>query len=192
MTEIQSIEKYVQQLRWALRPLPTEDRDDIVREIRGHLRERAEAGTPWSYERITGELGSPEDYAREFLDNYEITAALASRSTQAMMSQTLRLLTKGVKGFFGGLGLFVLFAFSVSSVFIGLIKPIFPGNVGMWRHDGGDLTLGYLDTPPEGGEEILGYWIVPLMLVVGVLSYIVAVWLMRHFLRSFRRDRRAG
>lgn len=182
------LESYLLQLRWSLGVLPAEDRDEIVAEIRSHFLERFEHDDPEAaFASLEKEFGPPEEYAQQFLENYRITSALASGSAVAMVRQGARLLSHGLKGFLGGFGLFTLYLLSVGLVLVGALKPVFPENVGLWAHQNGLFTLGYMQRIPESGSELLGYWIVPASIFVGLLLYVGTNGLMRRYLRSFRR-----
>jgi len=103
-----------------------------------------------------------------------------------------------------GLSVYGLFAFVVSLlgyalglglVIVALVKPFQPHNVGLWRlpdaHDPWSFTLGATSSPH--GQELLGWWIIPLGLLVGPLI----AWLTWRFgifsLRLMgRRARRPG
>jgi hypothetical protein len=58
-------------------------------------------------------------------------------------------------------------------MFCALAKPFYPGTAGLWAfHDAtGDLTLSVRlgsEPVPKGAHELLGWWIVPIGLLVAV------------------------
>ena len=62
----------------------------------------------------------------------------------------------------GFAGLRILFAAVCLLIFIA--KPIIPERAGLFVR-GNDSTLGVLSTVPSGSNELLGYWVMPLMLL---------------------------
>lgn len=66
-----SVDEYLDRLAVALAGLPGPDRREIVAETRSHIEERyAEVGEPARVSAVVEELGPPETYAEEFLENY--------------------------------------------------------------------------------------------------------------------------
>ena len=73
---------YIKQLKWSLSKLPSEDREEIIQEVHGHLMDRLkDSETVEDFQRTLREFGPPEEYARSFLENYEASSALASASS---------------------------------------------------------------------------------------------------------------
>ena len=79
-------------------------------------------------------------------------------------------------------GLRILFAAVFLLIFIA--KPIIPERAGLFVR-GNDSTLGVLSTVPSGSKELLGYWVMPLMLLamtaillsIGEIRRLVWCWL---------------
>ena len=177
------METYLRRLRWALQPLPAEDRNEIVAEIRSHFLDRqaagAEAGT------IAAELGDPEVYARAFLENYQISAALAGGSVLRMLATASRWVGRGVIASVGFFVTLMLYLTSASWALVALLKPIFPDRVGFWTGDG-LLAVGFVSQPRTAAVEHLGYWIIPLSLAAALLTWWLATALLRWLLRRLR------
>lgn len=187
MTDVENraMNEYLRRLRWALAPLPTRDREDIVTELRSHFVERIDAGGA-DFDTIAAEFGAPEDYARSFLDNYHITTALASGSTRSMAGAALGSMGRGIGAFFGSLGVFILFAFAFAFLLIAFAKPIVPQRVGLWTGPG-QMFLGITERPTTVYTEHLGYWIIPLAILGAGLLYLLGRAALRAFLRSMRK-----
>jgi transcriptional regulator with XRE-family HTH domain len=60
-------------------------------------------------------------------------------------------------------GLRLLFA--AVFVLVAVAKPFMPGETGLFV-DGNTYTIGWLMQAPAGSQEVLGYWITPLMMVM--------------------------
>jgi len=187
---------YLKRLRWALSHLPVEDREEIVTETRAHFSERMAQGA--AFEEVAASFGEPEAYARRFLENYEISVALSSGSPLRMMGTAVKAIGRGVGSFLAVTGLIVFYLTALTFVLMAILKPIMPEQVGFWTGD--DLfLLGIVSDPvvggmglvgdPTGAEERLGYWIIPLSLVAGVVVYLMSTSFLRRFLKSMRRER---
>ena len=82
------LEDWLRRFRWALASMPLSDRDDIVEETRAHVRERLHEGARLSD--VLDALGPPDAYARGFIDEMDLSGALASQRPKAMFGAVLR------------------------------------------------------------------------------------------------------
>ena len=170
---------YLGQLDRYLQRLPGEERAKIVQEIGSHLAERETAGPETLHATIT-QLGAPRDLARNFIEDYALSGALSRgpswRILLAILPRALRSLTALAIGTAGVL----LYGFAVAFVAVAALKPITPRNVGMWAADNGGFgDFGAMYGTVHHTPELLGWWIIPISLLVGALAYVVAGWLMR-------------
>ncbi|MHB8077716.1 MAG: HAAS signaling domain-containing protein [Candidatus Krumholzibacteriia bacterium] len=181
--------EYLRRLRAGLAPLPESEREEIVRETAAHLLDRLAAdGAAGSPGGALGELGEPEAYAARFVSNYRISSALASGSPVALATQVLRLLGTSAWAFCGGTVVLIFYTFAFGMLIVGLAKPIAPSQTGLFLGPGGGFSLGIIDAASRAGaREALGYWLIPLALIAGVLLLLLAKRLSRAFLRSIRR-----
>ena len=179
---------YLRRLRAGLAPLPESEREEIVRETAAHLLDRLEVdGATASPGGALGELGEPEAYAARFVSNYHISSALASGSPIALASQVLRLLGTSAWAFCGGTVVLIFYAFAFAMLAVAVAKPIVPSQAGLFLGPGGEFSLGIIDPASRvGAREVLGYWLIPLALIAGVLLLLLAKRLSRVFLRSIR------
>ncbi len=192
------LEAFLQRLRKRLRGLRDEEIADILRELRGHVLERAAAGgepTPSAVESVLAALGTPEELAALYLTDELMAQAEVSRSPRLIWKSLARWASLSVAGALVLLG--ALGAYLVAAVFVvvALLKPIHPHAAGLWVSSGGagtltlDLRLGF-ETAPAAGHELLGWWIVPLGLIVGYGLFLSTTRLMLWALRRRRAARR--
>lgn len=143
---------------------------DAVREVESHIRDRvAESpGMPnerAALEHILTQLGSPVAVARAYsLEMMMEEAAVGGRFVSVLRS-LFHMATASVLAFFGAIVVFVGYALGIAFIFIALLKPVFPGNVGVWMVHGLPVALGAQFPAP--GPPLGGYWIVPISLTLG-------------------------
>jgi hypothetical protein len=86
-------------------------------------------------------------------------------------------------------GYFVAGAFFLCA----LLKPIYPKTAGLWSlADAGDLSLSLrlgVSGAPANGRELLGWWIVPLGLFLGLVLVLFTFRFGLWSIRKFRRTR---
>ena len=185
------LEDYLQKLKEVLKPLPEKERDEIVLEIKGHIQERmaqssqAESDIEALKNALT-RLGKPEEYAFEFVTDYLLSKGIERKHAGMIFKGLLRWGCNTLVGFFYSLFFFVSYLISVSFVFVGIMKPIFPEQVGFFLRDGRfenfGLIMGVTDNPNM--QEVLGYWIIPIALVIGIAWFFVTTWLLKKVIRN--------
>jgi hypothetical protein len=164
------LEAYLRQIRHGLRGLPDPEAQEIVAELRSHVIDRAGGGTVTQAavdEGLAG-LGPARDLAGLYLAERMAERVEINRSPWLILKTVWRL---------AGLSLRALFTFMVSLVGYGLgiglvitavLKPFMPDNDGLWfkrTHDGFTMSLSVTTDPV--GQELLGWWIIPLGLILG-------------------------
>ena len=176
------VEHYLRELRADLRALPDGEASDIVRELRAHILERAApTGAALTEEAVAAaleRLGPPSQVASLYA-----TESMLKRGTRRGM---LWIVARWAAGSFAALGLLVGAVVSTSFFVAALRKPFAPDRAGLWRLTDGSYSLRLGFGGLEAGHELLGWWIVPLGLLLGAGM----VWLTLHVLRLFLQHRR--
>jgi uncharacterized membrane protein len=171
---------YIKQLKWSLSKLPSEDREEIIQEVHGHLMDRLKASeTVEDFQKTLREFGPPEEYARSFLENYEASAALASASPWQILQQNFRMIGHRGSVALSFLVILFLYILSVFLILVGLLKPFFSKNIGAWVFENPFGILFGFNFTPGSGKEILGYWIIPLSIILGAVLFVVTSRLSR-------------
>jgi len=199
MTEVnvaqKKIEEYLQELRAALRALPAEQVSDIVEELRSHIVEKAAAGgdlAPAAVDSAIADLGRPEDLASLYLTDDLQVRALASRSPLLVLRSLFRWASLSFAGFWVLTSSLVGYFLSGALVCCALLRPIHPRTAGLWMIPNGtdyeiSLRLGF-GSVPAGGKDVLGWWIVPIGLVLGIgfffLTALFGLWSIRRLRRT--------
>ena len=185
MTPQQMIDAYLARFESHLRTTSRRDKEEILREIEAHIRDAAERDDG-NVASILSRLGEPEALANQYRDVALLQKASRSLSPLVLLRAAVRLATKGV---FGAFVLFcgvVGYAFGAGLVLVGLIKPIAPAHSGLWMRNGVPVSSGALVViPPPPAHEVLGWWLIPIALTLGVLIILGTTFIVRHGLRRF-------
>jgi uncharacterized membrane protein len=191
------IGEYLIKLKEVLRPLPEKEREEIVLEIEGHIEERLaqflkEGKETDVLKDILNKLGKPEEYASEFVTDYLLSKGMEQRSVIKIVKGLLRWGCSTLIGFFYAFFFFVSYLVSISFVFIGVMKPIFPEHVGLFLKEGSLEGFGFFTSASfdPNTQEILGYWVIPISLFIGIIWFIVTSWLLEKAIKNrfgFRR-----
>jgi uncharacterized membrane protein len=180
---------YLARLRKALTGMTLAEREDIVEEIRMHIRERC--GDPQtSVEEILAGLGPADDLAQQYRTGLLVQKARHSISPLVILRATMRWATTGIEGFL--VFIIALWGYGMGAGFIllALLKPFFPKYTGLWvgpNEFSFSLRMGATMTNPSSPvRELLGWWLIPVCLVLGALSLAGTTKLIQFLLRRFR------
>lgn len=195
------IDSYLEHLRKNLGPMDYTGIQDVIAELRSHILERATSDgemTPATVESALVALGKPEILARQFLTLQVLGDAEASRSPVKILNGLLRWASLSMTGFITLIGTVTGYFLGISLLLSAVLKMVNPATAGLWIiKDGRDdyavsLRMGFGSAPLEG-SEILGWWIVPLGLLLGcgliLLSTRFALLCVRKYRGSIRISR---
>lgn len=191
-----TIESYLAALRRQLRGPMDEDIEDIVEEIRAHILDKTSlSAAPDALAATLASLGKPEELASRYRTDDLLQRAQGTRSPLLSLHSLFRWATLS----FVGLVVFLISVFGYSLggglVIIAVLKLIWPRATGFWMEfypDGspksasGGFGSGYATQPPPG-RELLGWWLVPIGLVLGAallfVTFRFGTWSIRKFWR---------
>lgn len=192
----QSIEEYLKQVRSHLRGLREEQVAEIIAELRSHILERAAPTSDLTIQGVSAALetlGASEDLAREYVRDDVLAHAEISRSPLRLLDSLFGWATMSVAGFLVLIVSITGYFLGIVFLLVGLLKPFHPATAGLWalRDVTGDLELSVrmgFGAAPGNGDELLGWWIVPLGIVSGcglvILTTRFALWCVRTYRRS--------
>ena len=184
------IDAYLKRLRQALAALPSEEIDEIVREIHGHIVERAESMDALDEAALTrtlSALGNPEDIGSLYQSRAMVARARASTSPFLILKTTIRWAGMSLVGLvtclFGVFG----YVMGIGSFVTTILKVLHPDRVGLWiGPHRWDLSMGVLTAAEQGrahAQEVLGWWLIPFGLFTGPLILILTTLILRWALR---------
>ena len=180
------LEEYLERIRKILKPLTAEEKEEIVLEIKGHILEsltliKEEKDEVKNLKAVLEKLGDPEDYAPGFVTDYILEKGVKEKSIGLIFQGLLRWGFSTITGFVSVIFFFTLYLLSFSLVIIGILKPFFPKDIGLFVKGESFEGLGYIknvSSVPQIKEE-LGYAFIPMAIILGILIFFVATWLLK-------------
>jgi len=189
MTPEKQINDYLSQLRVALKGITVSEREDIVEEIHMHIRERV-ADPQCSLDAVFAGLGPAHELAQQYRTGVLVQRARTSLSPVVILRAALRWATMGVEGFLVFMIAIIGYALGGGFVALAILKPIFPANTGFFVGPG-QFSFSFLPDsilasfhPPL--HEVLGWWLIPVCLVLGSLSLALTTKLLQFLMGRFR------
>ena len=192
---VDSIEIYLLHVRNKLQDLPSAQISEILAELRSHILDSVSCTnvpiTDATIREALEKLGPPETLAALYLTENLMVRAEASRSPWLVMQTLFRLAMKSVWALAAFMVSFFGYGSAVAFFVCAIAKPFYPNNVGLWWDTNRHLPTGLsfiFPTPP--GREVLGWWMIPLGLVLCVVLFVATTRFVRWNIRRIRRSRR--
>ncbi|MGB5163185.1 MAG: hypothetical protein WBP10_10645 [Thermoanaerobaculia bacterium] len=167
---------------------------DAVQELESHIRERideaeAEPDERTALEQVLKEIGMPQRVAQAYSAEITIEEAITTGRVAPTVRAFWNLATTSLLGFFPALGLLLGYLLGFASLLTALMKPIFPNNAGMMVVDGVPRGFGVFSDIPPGAEMAGGYWIIPILIALGLAILIITQRFATAFLVWWRARR---
>jgi hypothetical protein len=186
-----TVDAYLASLRKQLRELMDEDVNDIVAEIRAHILDKTSGeAPPDSVSATLAALGAPEELASRYRTEELLKKAQMARSPAYILRSILR---------WGALSLVGVLVFAISVVgfliggglsILGVLKVINPSTTGLYGQFSANswgLSFNSGGQPTAGVRELLGWWLLPIGLILGPLLFYFTfrfdLWSLRKFWR---------
>jgi len=185
IAEDTDVGRWLDRLNWALASVPAPEREDIVEETRGHLTESIASGL--SPHDALASFGAAETYARKFLDDIELSGALGSQRSGAMLSVLARRVHKSLVAAFGFFLVVVLGGIAFGAALTAIVKIFDPAHAGLWVGPR-IFGLGITDDPSHA-RELLGNWIFPVTALIVALCWILGRMVLLWSLRTLAKAR---
>jgi hypothetical protein len=190
-SDVGRLESYLSDLRARLRGLEGGEVDDILAELRSHVRDCGAPGrepTDADVTAVLARLGPPAALAPAYLSDRLLQKAERSRSPWRLLKGLSRWAALSAAGGFALCGVVLGYVVAASFFLAALVKPFRPDHAGLFRiEDSLSLRLGLSSSPVPPGEELLGWLIVPLGVLLGGMAYALTVSLARWAIRRYRR-----
>jgi hypothetical protein len=184
------IESYLARVRVALHGLPAPEIDDILRELRSHLAELA-GKEGRGIESALQSLGDPVDLAETYRSENQMVRAECSGSPLVIL-QGLRYASRTRWGRVTATALYAFGYINVLTLWAAAIDKLFaPSRTGIWYTPGQiwSLTLITGGNQPAGARELLGWWLIPIVVILGWVLRYVTDWIAQWWISRYRRSR---
>ncbi|HTR25714.1 MAG TPA: hypothetical protein VMI10_17190 [Terriglobales bacterium] len=187
------IETYLATLRGELSGLSAERVLDIVEELRVHIREKSATGGQVRAEVVEAillALGSPYELAEQYLADDLLERAKKRRSPILLIRGLAHWASMSAAGMLALFGCLVGYLLGGSFLLAGFLKPIHSHSAGLWKLGEGSysLRLGF-GSAPANATELLGWWMLPLGLLLGGGACFLTTQIVLWCAREFRKNR---
>ncbi|HKV94704.1 MAG TPA: hypothetical protein VJW20_19320 [Candidatus Angelobacter sp.] len=165
----QKIEAFLSRLRSHLRKLKSQDVEKMISEVRSEimakLAEKGEVSAD-AVDQVLASIGPPEEVASQYLAGI-LSRQAVSRSPAWLFPVLLCWAPLSINGLLALIGLISMYFLGLVLVLCALLKPLHR-SAGVWVLSNGDISfrLGF-GSPPAGGRDLLGWWVVPIGLALG-------------------------
>ena len=190
------LEAYLAQVRRRLHALPSSEVEEVLKELRSHVLDRVQGElTPAAVEAALAALGPPAEVARLNVTERAAAAVEQGAAPLRVLRALYRVATVSVLGLFTFFVSLFGYSLSVGFLVLAVLKPFSPDTVGLWwrTNPGGepDFVFGAVD-PAPGWQDSLGYWLIPVSLVLGLsigyLTWRLGAGAVRMMARNARRS----
>src|SRR5215470_15572701 len=195
--EQQKIEAYLNKLRRNLRGLRPAEVDEIIQELRSHILDKTSAdgeSGQASVDAALSCLGSVEELAAAYITDSVLAQVEISRSPWHILHSLFRWATLSVSGFGVLLACIVGYVLGATFFLCAIFKPFHPQAAGLWMISSstGDrelsLRMGFASAPANG-HELLGWWMIPAGLILGVGLLLFTTRMVLWCARKYRHSR---
>lgn len=172
---------YISQLRKKLNPLIPEDRIDIIREIDSHIYEALTqrndglSNEKEILENILKNLGSPDSLIKTLIAEKKLTSATQKYNIIEILKAIFLIFKTGGQYILVCVGYLLVLGFGI----VLIAKILYPDKTGLFVENGDIVGIGYFNRVNESAVDLLGYWIIPIMILLIVIFYYLVTFLLR-------------
>ncbi len=170
---------YFKRVKRCIRILSESDQREMMMEINSHIYEATHSAIPVNEVRelvdALENLGAPEEVLLPLVASRKVKQASYSFNPKHIFQALYLNISHGLGFLIVALG--YLFALCFGS--LALFKMISPAHTGLFLKNGQFFFFGFSGTLPGGLTEVLGYWIIPIVLAVMAALYCLNTLLLR-------------
>jgi hypothetical protein len=168
------------------RGLPEDQRRELMLELQDHLYEsygrQSGASEAARLDLAIEKIGEPEHFVKPMIADHQLAHAARTLNPRSVIVGLLFNASKGTRALLVSVGFGFGYLLSIGFLLVAIGKPFNPDRIGLFAHPGGGYSLGIFDLRPDGATELLGYWIIPICIVISVVGY----WALTRLLRRIR------
>ncbi|HEY4327328.1 MAG TPA: hypothetical protein VGN20_25295 [Mucilaginibacter sp.] len=120
-------------------------------------------------------LGAPEEMLQPAIADKKIKQASRSFNPKHVLQAMYLNVSSGL----GYLTLAFVYLLIVAFGMLVILKLLFADNTGLFLKDGRFKVFGFTPTVPAGSSEVLGYWFIPLVIIIMLVAYFLNTSLLR-------------
>jgi Protein of unknown function (DUF1700) len=177
MTLPADVERFLKEVRRGLGSMDAAERDDVIEELRSHFIERQTQGKA----NLLDGFEDPQTMAASFVGERALRGALSQGTPWAFLRALVISARNSLLAFFVLIPLVLAQVIAFFCVLTAALKPFAPAEFGLWVGHGNF----YVGRGTPSGHEVLGWWGVPILLVIGVVLF----WVSNRALRAVARRR---
>jgi hypothetical protein len=179
---------YIEQAGKLLAGLPAGDAADIMNEIDSHIFEAFQDAAYISSEKeriemVVRNLGAPESYLKPIIADRKLSRAVDGYNAVGIVKGICSTILSGSR--YALLSVMYLFILGAGVVIIA--KLLYPHKTGLFVSEGHFVGLGFLSQINSGATELLGYWLIPVMIVAIIAFYFLTTFLLKQLLCMKKR-----
>jgi hypothetical protein len=164
---------------------------ELQLEIQDHLYEsfKQETGESEAVRLLNAidKIGDPEEYIKPMVTDMLLSSASRTLNPKTIIKGLYYNLFEGIRHLF--VSLFFVLGYLIAITFgsMAILKLFFPKNVGFFVYKSGGHAFGIIGDPINVRTEILGYWIIPIGIVLSLLLYFLLTRSLR-VLKKLKKD----
>ncbi|MDR1402858.1 MAG: hypothetical protein LBJ60_04040 [Tannerellaceae bacterium] len=171
---------YIAQVNDIISMLPKDDVLDIINEIDSHIYESFICNKPIISEEeriktVICNLGAPQSYLKPVIAERQLRKAINKYNILGILRGIFTLLLTGGQY----VAVILAYLFILSGGFLVIAKVFYPAKTGLFIEDGNFIGLGYLAQINTEAIELLGYWLIPVLIVSCVIFYFFMTFILK-------------
>jgi hypothetical protein len=179
---------YIEHAGKVVAGLPAGDAEDVINEIDSHIFEAFNNATHISSEKeriemVIRNLGSPESYLKPIIAEKKLHRAVDKYNVIGILKGICSTILTGSRYAL----LSVMYLFILATGIVIIAKILYPHKTGLFVNEGHFVGLGFMDQINSGATELLGYWLIPIMIVAIIAFYFLITFLLKQLLRMKKR-----
>jgi hypothetical protein len=179
---------YIEHVGKVVFGLPANDVEDIINEINSHIFEAFNDASYISSEKeriemVVRNLGSPESYLKPIIAEKDLHRAVNKYNAIGILKGICSTILTG--SHYALLSIMYIFILCAGVVIIA--KILYPHKTGLFVNDGHFVGLGFIAQINSNAIDLLGYWLIPIMIVAIIVFYFLITFLLKQFLHMKRR-----
>jgi uncharacterized membrane protein len=179
---------YIEHAKKVVAGLPADDAEDIINEIDSHIFEAFNDAAYISSEKeriemVVRNLGSPESYLKPIIAEKELHRAVDKYNAIGILKGIWSTILTGSRYAL----LSVMYIFILGAGVVIIAKILYPHKTGLFVNDGHFAGLGFMAQINSDATELLGYWLIPVMIVAIIVFYYFITFLLKQLLRMKKR-----